>query len=100
MSTGIDVPGRTTEVLVLASAPVTLTRSPKSSSVEILNLGPNNIWAALNAVPVPSKSRRIQPGETWAIEAPFFCPIQLIAETADQVTGAATIVNEVRSVKW
>jgi hypothetical protein len=97
MSTGVDVPGRTTEVLVLASAPVTITRSPKSGGVEVQNLGPNNIWLALNAAPVVNKSRRIAPGESLALDAPFYCPIQLLASTADQVTGAATIVTELRS---
>jgi hypothetical protein len=96
MSTGVDVPGKTTEVLVTSGSAVTLTRIPNGGSVEIVNNGPNTIWLALNGTPVVNKSRPIASGASWADDVPFYCPIQLIASTADQATGAATIVTDRR----
>lgn len=89
----------TSEVLVLASAatvlPQTATAPRGRSAIEIQNLGPNSIFCAFSsATAVVNKARRIQSGEVWAIDAKSHIPIYCKAATADQVTGAATIVSE------
>jgi hypothetical protein len=51
----------THEVLVLASAPTQITRTT-TTSVELQNLGPNNIWCGVSAdagVAVVNKSHRV-----------------------------------------
>ena len=65
-------------------------------AIELQNLGPNTIYCALSATPVLTKSRRIQTGESWALDLPDVIPVRCIAATAAQVTGAATIVTQTR----
>jgi hypothetical protein len=85
----------TTEVLVLASAPVTLSSVPDQRGLIIQNLGPNAIFCAMKAeTPVVNKSLKIASGGSltlWGANITLRC----IAQTADQVTGAATIVSGV-----
>jgi hypothetical protein len=84
----------TSEVLVLT----TVTALPQASlyrrGLLIENRGPNPIWCALSsAATVVNKAHKIAAGERFAFNAPdkWWC----IAETASQVTGAATVVSEV-----
>lgn len=89
--------GQTTEALVSHTNPTSLPRMTNGRAVEIQNLGPYNIWVALGAASacVVGKCRRLQPGETWSMAIPGTCPIYALAETADQLTTAATVINEV-----
>ena len=97
-ATGALTGSATTEVLVLTTAtqlPQTATAPRGRSAIEIQNLGPNSIFCAFSsATAVVNKARRIQSGESWAIDAKSHIPIYCIAATANQVTGAATIVSE------
>ncbi len=90
-------PGTDPEVLVLTTA----TRLPQlcgRQAVEIQNLGPNPIYCSLSVASMArvGKARRISTGETWSVDAPATLPIWCVAATAAQVTGAATIVTEIR----
>lgn len=90
-----DAP-KTTEVLVLASAATALPTSQYRKSIEIQNLGPNAIYVAIGSTAcVLNKCRKIGVGESWGIDTPGPVAWYAIASTADQVTGAATIVTEV-----
>jgi hypothetical protein len=86
----------TREVLVLASAATDLSRANGSASISVDNYGPNAIWCGLgkSTNAVVNKSKRVQPGETWAVDLPSTVKVWCRAATADQVTGAATVVNE------
>lgn len=97
--------GKTTEVLVVASAggtTVPTTALAGRKAIEIQNLGPNPIFCTADGTaPVANKARRIDAlGTTaqpaWSIDAGPAIVVKCIAATADQVTGAATIVTEVR----
>lgn len=86
---------RVTEVLVLASAATEITRTEHRKSIEILNLGPNSIFCAFtSADAVVNKSRRIASGSSWSLDLRWQQRVYCIAATADQVTGAATVVTE------
>lgn len=90
--------GRTTEVLVLASAPVALNPSPlfNSRSLLIQNLGPNPIYLGFSAAEaVVSKARRLAQYDTFTVDRQGV-GMFAIAASADQVTGAATIVMELQ----
>lgn len=94
---GVHDPGTDPEVLVLTTA----TRLPQlcnRSAVEIQNLGPNPIYCALgySSMARVGKARKIGAGEAWAVDAPHTLPIWCIAATASQVSGAATIVSEIK----
>ena|SRR5688500_10597495 len=86
----------TTEVLVLTTA-TALPIGQYRRAVEIQNLGPNPIFCALgdSSLAVLNKARRIAAGDAWALDAPSSQRIWCIT-SANQVTGAATIVSEVR----
>jgi nitrogen fixation-related uncharacterized protein len=90
----------TTEVLVLNTAATAVPTSPLVGrrSVEVQNLGPNAIFCTLGGdTPVVSKSRQLAAsGGTWAFDVSEAIVVKCIAGTADQVTGAATIVSEVK----
>lgn len=91
--------GVTTEVLVLTTA----TALPQSSlyrrGMLIENRGPNAIWCAFSsAAAVVNKAHRVGPAsETGNNRFPFNAPDKMwcVAESANQVTGAATVVSEV-----
>lgn len=94
-------PTQTQEVLVTSSAAVAVptTNLTQRKAIEILNLGPNPIWCALgnSADAVVNKSRRIDAlGGTWALDADEYKKLFCIAATANQSTGAATVVTELR----
>lgn len=93
-----QTPTQTTEVLVLASAAVELPRLSQRRGLEIQNRGPNSIYCALgsSAAAVVTKARELQNGDAWSLDATEAIRIFCIAATADQVTGAATIVTELR----
>jgi hypothetical protein len=85
----------TTEVLVLTTA----TAMPAASLrrfIEIQNLGPNDIFCAgSSAGAVVNKARRISAnGGTWNYTAGD--RVWCVAASANQVTGAATIVSEIK----
>lgn len=64
-------------------------------SIDIQNLGPNAIWANIGgAAAVATKSHQILTGATWSIDLPAEVQVHILASTANQVTGAATIITE------
>jgi hypothetical protein len=89
---------KTSEVLVLASAATQLTQTTSTRgrlAIEVFNNGANTIWCAFtSATAVVTKSRPIASGSSWALDAPSNVSIWCRAATADQVTGAATVVSE------
>lgn len=95
--TASTAPAIQAETLVLASAAVEMPRTSGRTAIEMQNLGPNPIYCAFTqAGAVATKARRIAAGETWALDIKHTVRIWCIAGTADQVTGAATIVTELR----
>ena len=89
----------TNEVLVLASGAVRLeTGLVGRTGLEIQNLGPNPIWIGLDTsgTAVVNKSRKLNTGESWSLNLREQVKVYAIASTADQVTGAATVVTEVQ----
>lgn len=87
----------TTEVLVGTTA-TALPQLGQRRGVEIQNLGPNPIFCALgsSAAAVVNKARKVDAGAAWALNAPSTQTIWCVASTAAQVTGAATVVTEIR----
>jgi hypothetical protein len=66
-------------------------------AIELQNLGPNDIFCSLTSAAVLNKSRRIdKSGGSWALDVGDTIPVCCIAATANQVTGAATIVTQPR----
>lgn len=90
-------PQLTREVLVTTGAVQVTSTWEGRGGVEILNLGPNDLWCGIGASAraVLNKSRRIKTDGTWAVDLGPKLQIWCLAATANQVTGAATIVNEV-----
>lgn len=89
----------TAEKLVLASAATKVDiNNATRKGIELYNHGPNPIWCAqvTSSLAVVNKSRKIAAEGTWSLMLNPGVHIYCKAETADQVTGAATIVNEVR----
>lgn len=90
--------GRVSEVLVLASAATALNPSPlfNSKSLLIQNLGPNPIFIGFSAAEaVVNKARRLAQYDTFTVDRQGV-GLYAIAASADQVTGAATIVLELQ----
>lgn len=94
----------TNEVLVLASAAVQVDTGSVAAAaggqrrgLEIQNLGPNAIYCSVgeSAAAVTTKSRKLNTGDAWALDLVAGRHVYCKAVTADQVTGAATIVTEV-----
>lgn len=82
----------TNEVLVLASAATTIPRVQGSTGIIIQNRGPNSIFCAIGGeTPVLNKSLEIKPNGSLSLVG-YSLAVKCIAATADQVTGAATIV--------
>lgn len=91
----VALAGTTTEVLVLTTATALPQSSVYRRGMLIENRGPNAIWCAMgsSSKAVANKSHRVAPnGGTLAFNGPdlWWC----VAETANQVTGAATVVSE------
>lgn len=100
--------GITTEVMVDNTTQTAMPATPLSRrrAIEIQNLGPNPIYCAVGPVSTPptavlTKSRRIEAAtgsssDKWALDIGPNVIVRCLAATADQVTGAATIVTELR----
>lgn len=100
--------GATTEVLVDNTTQTAMPATPlaRRRAIEIQNLGPNAIFCAVGPVGTPptavlTKSRRIEAAtatssDKWSIDLGPNVIVRCLAATADQVTGAATIVTELR----
>lgn len=92
--------GSTREWLVLNTAGgTTLTNTSGRQALELQNLGPNAIFCTTGGeTPVTTGvlGRKIDAGATWSLQASSAIAIKCIAGTADQVTGAATQVTELR----
>lgn len=96
--------GATTEVLVLNLTQTAMPTTPLAGrrAIEIQNLGPNAIYCAIGPASTPPtavllKSRQIAAsGGVWAIDLNDKIIVRCLVATANQVTGAATIVTEVR----
>lgn len=83
-----------TEVLVLTTTTV-MPRLKTSQGFEIQNLGPNPIWCAFGVAAVANKARLIAAnGGSWSAGVTGYVLVNCIAGTANQVTGAATIISE------
>jgi hypothetical protein len=93
---GAVTPPPQAEVLVLASAAVRVDAGmPNRRWIEIQNLGPNAISCAFSAAgAVVTKARRLAQYEVWTPAVSSVMKVYCRAATADQVTGAATIVSE------
>lgn len=91
----------TNEVLVLNASAVRMdTGLTGRRGIELQNIGPNAIYCAVSSIgggadAVLTKSRRLSAGETWSMSLPVGPAVYCKAASADQVTGAATIVTEV-----
>jgi len=86
--------GRTSEILVLQTA-TALPATPLffRRSVEVQNLGPNPIYVAYSSdTAVVNKARKLATGDTMSVTGQGFTLYAIT--TVDQVTGAATIVQE------
>jgi hypothetical protein len=82
----------TTEVLVLNSAAVSIPDVPDAHGVVVQNRGPNSIYCASHGeTPVLTTSLEIKSGGSLSLWGTNF-RLKCRAATADQVTGAATIV--------
>ena len=92
------VTGVTVETIVTTtSATIPGTALPGRRAIEVQNLGPNDIFCALNTTAVVNKSRKVAAsGGVWSIDITSQIGVNCIAATANQATGAATIVTEVR----
>lgn len=96
--------GATTEILVsnTVQTAVPTTVLANRRAIEIQNLGPNAIYCAVGPAATPPtavllKTRQVAAsGGVWAIDLGPNVIINCLAATANQVTGAATIVTEVR----
>jgi hypothetical protein len=89
--------GRTTEVLVTNAAGGTAFPAalPGRRWFEIQNLGPNAIYVTVDgSAPVAAKARKIAAGGAWEFAAGPKLAFRAIADSAAQVSGAATIVTE------
>jgi hypothetical protein len=90
---------RTTEVLV-TTAGTQLPKLQARRGLEVYNNGPNAIccaFATYSATAVSGNScRPIAAGASWAVDARDSSSILCKATSANQVTGAATIVSEVQ----
>lgn len=90
----------TNEVLVLASAAVQVDTGTGTTTqrrgLEIQNRGPNSEYCAVgeSAAAVVTKAREVASGASWSMSLPAGRHVYCKAATADQVTGAATIVTE------
>lgn len=73
-----------------------VTRNPKSRGFEIVNYGPNPIWAAIGLASacVPGKCRRIDTGSFWSVRTDGSVPLFIRAAVADQLENAATVIIE------
>jgi len=82
-----------TEILLNASTPTSIPTTPLVGrvSAEIQNNGPNDIWVG----PLSNqRMRKIIPKESWTVD--YYGPLYGITVTATQVTGAGTVLTEVK----
>lgn len=86
----------TREVLVLTTVTEIAPTIDTRKAVELQNLGPNSIFCAIgkSANAVLNKAREIPSGGSWALALAGNIKLYCRAATADQATGAATIVTE------
>jgi hypothetical protein len=100
VNTTAETTGVTTEVLVLASATTAVPTSALAGrrAIELQNIGSNSIFCCVGAscTAVVNKTRKIAVGDAWSIDAGAAVVVRCIAATADQTTGVATIVTEVK----
>jgi hypothetical protein len=70
-------------------------------AVEFFNGGPNSVFfrdgtAAANAATADTRSREVKSGSSWALDLSDSAPMNCIAKTAAQLTGAATTLTEAK----
>lgn len=89
-----------TEVCVVSSGAGTMIPSTPMAgrrALEACNYGPNAIWCAPTSGAVVNKSRRINTGgDCWKLDLTDAQTINCKAATADQSTGACTVVTEAK----
>lgn len=92
--------GKTSEwVVTNAAGGSTLTNLSERRAIEIQNLGPNAIYCTVDgSAPVATTNGRMVAATsgTWALDVGASVTIRCIAATAAQVSGAATMVTELR----
>lgn len=83
------------EILVATTATI-IPRSEDTGTIEILNKGPNVIYAVLvdSALATTNARRPIAVNEAWTLDIEESTACYLICPLGLQVTGAATIVTE------
>lgn len=93
--------GKTGEIAVTNGAggtAVPTTTLANRKAIEIQNNGPNTIYCTVDgSAPVATTNGRwILSGGAWSLDAGSNVAIKCIAGTAAQVSGAATMVTELR----
>jgi hypothetical protein len=101
VSTAAKYAGKTTEVAVVHTAggtAVPATALAGRKAIEIQNNGPNTIYCTVDGTaPVATTNGRwILTGNAWSIDLGPSIVVTCIAGVADQVSGAATMVTELR----
>lgn len=101
VSFSATVVGETTEVLVTnAAGGTTVPASALASrrSIEIQNNGPNPIYCTVDgSAPVATTNGRwVLSGQAWSLDIGPLIVVRCIAGSAAQLTGAATMVTELR----
>jgi hypothetical protein len=96
-----DVGGKTTEVTVTNGAggtAVPATPLANRRAIEIQNNGPNPIYCTVDgSAPVATTNGRwILAAAAWSLDAGPAVVVKCIAGTAAQVSGAATMVTELK----
>lgn len=86
-----------TQVLVLSSASTAVPTTPQTNrkAIEIFNNGPNTIFCKPGGTGAVNTTRPIASGGSWYVEIGSTVAVGCRAATADQVSGAATIVTEI-----
>lgn len=85
------------EVLIVSSGGGTMvpaTPMVGRLGIEIQNRGPNSEFCKPTSGAAVNTTREIKSGDSWAFDATEAVTLNCKAATADQVSGAATIVTE------
>jgi len=93
--------GKTTEVTVTNSAGGTATPATclaQRKAIELQNNGPNTIYCTVDGTAplVGSNGRWVLSGAAWSLDAGCNVVITCISATAAQISGAATMVTELK----
>ena len=100
VNTAARLAGDTAEVCVTNSAGgTTVTRLAGAKALELQNLGPNSIFCTVDGgAPTADNKhgRKVAADAAWSIDVGPNITVKCIAATAAQVTGACTMVTQLR----